>query len=291
MSTSAATKRAEPTKTLERIPMMSRQEFYSTIGSLEKPVIFVDAMKDWPSTKKWTADWFRTAHGDATVTVEWLKYTEDAQSQTGVKRAGTVRKMKLREYVDSLQEKNTPDVGYLIGKDMYAVLPELLNDLRFPDYASEKRMTEQLFFMGPPGTFTQLHLDRAHNLHAQIVGSKRWQLYSPARDAQLRPMKLDFVWSVVSQYDLAPSGGNPDVLPNNVEPDYDFVLEAGEILYIPYGWWHRVLTVDTSISTNLWWWTWSMLGRIGPVLVPSLAQSFIKGLKKKAVRRGYYGES
>ncbi|RKH35022.1 cupin-like domain-containing protein [Corallococcus praedator] len=287
MSTSAAMKRPEP-QAPERIPMMSRQEFYASIGGLDKPVIFVDAMKDWPSTAKWTFDYFRDAHGDKEVTVEWLKYAHG--DKTSVKRTGTVKKVKLREYVDALKARNEPEVGYLIGKDMYAVLPELLADLRFPNYASQKRLTEQLFFMGPKGSFTQLHLDRAHNLHAQIVGSKQWQLYSPARDAQLRPRKLDFVWSVVSEYDLVPGGGNPDVLPNGVAPDYDFTLEAGEILYVPYGWWHRVLTTEASISTNLWWWTYSMLGRIGPVLVPSLAKGFVKGLKKKSIRRGYYGD-
>lgn len=277
---------SSPSPESPRVPLRTSvrdpRGFDDALQSAREPIIFTDAMKDWPAAKQWTFDWFASTHGDLELPVEWLQYGSDSPDGA-VKRVGNVRTMTMRDYVQALRGPESEKLGYLIGKDLFMRVPSLRGDLRFPSHEARKGLTEQLFFMGPRGTFTQLHLDRAHNLHAVMAGRKRWQLYSPSRDRALSPAKLDHVWSVVSRYDLVPHGGKPESLPGNVVPDYDFVLEAGEILFLPYGWWHRVLTVEPAIATNYWWWTWTMLARIGPHLMPSLAMSALGRLRKSAV--------
>ncbi|QSQ25689.1 cupin-like domain-containing protein [Pyxidicoccus parkwayensis] len=265
-----------------RTPILGRDALYDALESSQEPLIFTDALKDWPAGQRWTFDWFASEHGDLELPVEWLQYGSDGPKEP-IKRVGTVRTMKMRDYVSALRGPDSEKLGYLIGKDLFMRVPSLRDDLRFPAYEVQRKLTEQLFFMGPRGTFTQLHLDRAHNMHAVMVGRKRWQLYAPTRDRELAPAKLDHVWSVVSRHDLVPHGGNPEALPGNRVPDFDFVLEAGEILFLPYGWWHRVLTVEPAIATNYWWWTWSMLARIGPHLMPSLAMSAVSRMRRSAV--------
>lgn len=276
-------------KSPERLPSLSREAFYETVGRREQPVILTQAMEDWPARGKWSFDWFATEHGDVTAPVEWLQYTQAPGGR--VERVGKVQRMTLREYIQQLRGPASHEAGYLIGKDLLLSLPALREDLQFPEYEAVSRLTEQLFFMGPAGSFTQLHLDRAHNLHAVLAGRKRWQLYPPSMDAQLKPAALDHPWSVVSEYDLAPTYGRPEQLPNGLAPAYDFVLEAGEILFLPYGWWHRVLTLENAIATNLWWWTWSMLSRLGPVLIPSIAMSAVSKMRRQAREKRYYRES
>ncbi|NVJ05764.1 cupin-like domain-containing protein [Myxococcus sp. AM001] len=278
MSTATAQKGAAPLVP-ERMPLDNRRAFYERIEANNKPVILTDAMKGWPAAERWTFDYFATKYRDVSVPVEWLQY--NAKDTGGVERVGRVRKMSMQEYVDTLKAKGDETPGYLIGNDLFRTLPELHKDVRFDEYAVQRKLTEQLFFMGPRGTFTQLHLDRAHNLHAVMVGRKQWQLYSPRRDAELRPAKLSHPWSVVSTHDLTPHGGKSDQLPGGLAPDYDFVLEAGEILYLPYGWWHRVYTVEDAIATNYWWWTWSMLAKLGPKLIPSIALSAAGRIRKQ----------
>jgi hypothetical protein len=184
--------------------------------------------------------------------------------------------MRLGDYVDALiRDDGSLDGGYLIGRDLLQLVPALRGDARFPDVQLSERLTERLFFMGPRGAFTQLHYDRALNLHAMIAGRKRWQLYGPDHGDRLRPARYESTWSVLSQHDLAPEGGTPEQLPGGVRPDYDFVLEAGEVLYVPYGWWHRVDTLAPSIATNFWWWSWPLLLEHGPGLVGTIARNAV----------------
>lgn len=280
MSTATAPRDSVTPLVPERMPLDNRRAFYEGLEANNKPIIFTNAMKGWPAAERWSFDWFTQQYGDVSVPVEWLRY--NARPAGDVERVGRVRKMTMKDYVASLKVKDGEETpGYLIGNDLFRTLPALHRDVRFDEYAVQRRLTEQLFFMGPRGTFTQLHFDRAHNLHAVMVGRKQWQLYSPARDEELRPAKLSHPWSVMSAHDLTPHGGRPDQLPAGKLPDYDFVLEAGEILYLPYGWWHRVYTVEDAIATNYWWWTWSMLARIGPRLIPSIAVSAVKKMRKQ----------
>ncbi|NMO22180.1 cupin-like domain-containing protein [Pyxidicoccus fallax] len=281
MSTATAQRLQQAPLVPERMPVDNRPGFFAALEADDKPVILTGAMRDWPAERQWTFDWFAREYGDVSAPVEWLQYGRRASG--GVERVGRVRNMTIRDYVALLKSSESAEAGYLIGKDLFQLQPRLRGDVKFSEYAVERRLTEQLFFMGPRGTFTQLHMDRAHNLHAVMVGRKQWQLYAPSREAELDPMNLDHVWSVVSGHDLVPGGGNPDALPGGCVPDYDFVLEAGEMLYLPYGWWHRVYTVETAIATNYWWWTWPMLARIGPRLIPSLAFSVLGRMRKQSV--------
>lgn len=250
------------------------------VERLGEPVVFGSGIEHWPAREKWTFSWLRDTHGEVVAPVEWLKYHRNKEG--AVERVGKVEPMPLKKYLDMLvKDDDSLDGGYLIGRDLLVSLPELLRDTMFPKVQLSERLTERLFFMGPRGAFTQLHYDRALNLHAMLVGRKRWQLYSPARTEALRPARYESPWSVMSDHDLAPEGGLPTQQPGGVEPDYDFVLEAGEVLFVPYGWWHRVETLAPSIATNFWWWSWPLLASHGPRLAGDIAKSAVLSRLKR----------
>ncbi|WP_437757806.1 cupin-like domain-containing protein [Sorangium sp. So ce1389] len=261
--------------TIERRAARPEAEFYRDLERRGEPVVLTGAVDAWPARSKWCFDWFRATHGDVTAPVEWLKYCRSADGS--VERVGRVEMMRVRDYVDALvADDGRLAGGYLIGRDLFARLPGLLADAHFPRVEVNERLTERLIFMGPRGAFTQLHYDRAHNLHAMLVGCKRWQLYAPDRTPELHPARYEFPYSVISENDLAPRGGDPQRLPGGVKPDHDFVLEQGEVLYLPYGWWHRVETLAPSIATNLWWLSWQVLAEHGPGLVRDIAAGAVR---------------
>lgn len=54
----------------ERIPMPSREDFFSNYLSRSKPVIITGAMYNWPAVSKWTNEFFRRQYGEREVHVK-----------------------------------------------------------------------------------------------------------------------------------------------------------------------------------------------------------------------------
>lgn len=112
------------------------------------------------------------------------------------------------------------------------------------------RMGPPRFWLGPAGTVTPLHCDYDDNIFAQALGSKRIWLAPPHHDAFLYPREANPV--------LVGSPFDPE------RPDYDrfplardaaivdVVVQPGEMLYVPAGWYHQVRALSFSLSVNRW---------------------------------------
>lgn len=107
-------------------------------------------------------------------------------------------------------------------------------------------------WIGPRGTFTPLHHDLTNNLLIQLVGRKRLLLVSPAATPFLANERHVFseVHDLESEAHLARHPQARGVIRHEV------VLEPGDALFIPVGWWHQVSSLDFSVMytcTNFRW--------------------------------------
>ncbi|CAJ0627751.1 16441_t:CDS:2 [Entrophospora sp. SA101] len=106
-------------------------------------------------------------------------------------------------------------------------------------------------WFGPKGTISPMHTDPYHNLLAQVVGKKYIRLYSPEETTNLYPFEQDGFLGNTSQVDVEV----PDLerFSRFASAKYqECILEPGELLYIPPGWWHYVKSLTISFSVSFW---------------------------------------
>ena len=122
-----------------------------------------------------------------------------------------------------------------------------------------------LLRIGVPGTFTQGHIDSKDNFAYQILGDKRWTVFSPQDYEYLYYTKTkgSLEWSAVLN-----SLKEPDLekfpLYAKANP-ITFVLHAGDVLYLPCGrcgWTHFVVNTIPALMINTW--------RYGPAAITEL---------------------
>src|SRR5450830_1009635 len=152
--------------------------------------------------------------------------------------------MSLLAYLELVAD-NTQDLPPYLGN---LELRELNGLCHWPAYF--KKMGPPRFWLGPSGTVTPLHCDYDDNIFAQIWGSKRIFLSPPHHDEFLYPREANAI--------LFGSPFDPEA------PDYEkfplarqaamieCTMQAGELLYVPAGWYHQVRALTFSLSANRW---------------------------------------
>jgi lysine-specific demethylase 8 len=122
-----------------------------------------------------------------------------------------------------------------------------------PSYVPEDAsgVTRNLWF-GPAGTISPLHFDRSHNLLHQHYGRKHIVIVHPSEFRLDTAGAKNSASPHVSSLDLVDANLNID-LPLLDAPNFDAILEPGDILLLPALWWHNVVSLEASISVNYWW--------------------------------------
>ncbi|OTA63773.1 Clavaminate synthase-like protein [Hypoxylon sp. EC38] len=174
-------------------------------------------------------------------------------------------------------------IAYLAQHPLFTQLPALRNDILIPDYCytappphptdpsmDQPELDEPLLnaWFGPPGTITPLHTDPYHNILTQVVGRKYLRLYSPLVTERMRARGKEngvemgntslMDVGVIEGWDAIPDDEESkpteeDLASFREVPFLDCILEPGDALYIPIGWWHYVRGLSVSFSVSFWW--------------------------------------
>lgn len=242
---------------IERIYQPTREVFQRNFLSPRRPVIITGAMNGWNALSLWTADYLNAVVGNTQVDIS-ISQNRIFSGNLENGFTNLRQQMKFIEFIKLLQkDKLTDNYYYLQQQSISTDLPELIQDIKFPEYFDKKLLVEQTIWIGSDGNISPLHYDAMDNLFAQVSGRKRFLLFDPQQTSSLYPFSAHSKIPHLSQINV----DNPDFekFPNFQKARYsECIIEAGEILFIPVFWWHQVYSLENpnnelNISVNFWY--------------------------------------
>ncbi len=250
------------------LPRINSQSFIQN-NKINKniPYVLTGIVQQWPAMKKWSMNYLKEHYGQLEVTVRDNR-KNDYNSKDVIKIIPR-KKMLFSDYIDDVILNESPDLyHYYMNECDPSYFPGLCDDFSIPEFINSKDHIKG-FWLSRKNAYTRLHYDLGHNFLAQIVGQKKFILYSPNL-SNLYP----YPTNGASQVDIE----NPDYVKF---PNFRYAqpvicnLKAGEILYIPSCWWHQVYSEDNiNISINFFWkpsWSYT-LTHLPPLLRPKIIQ-------------------
>ncbi|MEM8694740.1 MAG: cupin-like domain-containing protein [Pseudomonadota bacterium] len=225
------------------------EDFLTRYYAGHRPVLLRGMIDHWPAMGKWTLDYFEELFGEQDISVQWgregnpeYERYKDAHRRV-IPFADVAARLRTGEpsndyYVTASNEENL---------DLLEPLWDDMGDL--PGILEARDGNRGFFWLGPAGTITPFHHDLTNNLLVQIRGRKRVKLVAAHDTGLMRNDRHCF-----SQWtgDDLPAGEARKNKPRVME----VVLDEGEALFLPVGWWHHVEALDMTIGasfTNFVW--------------------------------------
>ncbi|PLY39732.1 transcription factor [Janthinobacterium sp. ROICE36] len=152
--------------------------------------------------------------------------------------------MSMGQYLDLVAEGKYALPPYLGNLE----LRELNRLCHWPTYFD--KMGPPRFWVGPAGTVTPLHCDYDDNIFAQVWGRKRIFLSPPHHDAFLYPREAN---AILFGSPFDPEAPDFQRFPLARQANMiECLVEPGDMLYVPAGWYHQVRALTFSLSSNRW---------------------------------------
>lgn len=225
---------------IERRPTPSAEEFFARYFEANRPCVLPEFTRGWPA-RSWTPERLAERFGDEEIEV--VRGRNAFPDDYDRRSAQLAVRMPFAEYVALVRAESPTNDLYSVAnnKNMErAAFAALLDDVVVDEAWFDRRLLAggTSFWLGPAGTVTPFHHDTTNILFCQLYGRKELVLASP-----LEPSLLDAARGFYSTL-----RGDAEPFPAR---RHTVVLEPGDALFLPAGWWHEVRSLDVSISFSL----------------------------------------
>lgn len=240
---------------------LSVEAIAEAVRNLDAPVVFAGAVADWPLVRQPSTD----------ALIDYLKGFDAGKPALVFRQAaGGDGRFFYGEGADgfNFQRAEAPLSAALErlrvlakgGSDERVYIQSAPLDLYFPGLADANPLPG---VTAPPRAWignravTQTHFDLYDNLVCMVAGTKRFILFPPGQTKNLYIGPLEHTVS-----------GVPTSMANIDAPDFKRFprlrealasgliaeLKPGDVLLVPYMWWHQVMSDDAfNMQVNCWW--------------------------------------
>ena len=237
----------EHIKEIEKCSGLSNKEFYDKYVKNSIPVVLKDK-PNWSAFEKFTPEFFKTNYGHLTRTVNGKTYSLNeiidlCQASTPEKLSPYPNIFNMRVDFPELIPHVQPELEYGKKNRLFSkLLPHL--------FLKRIENQHQLFFGGNGNSFPNVHIDEfwVHTQLTQIIGKKEFILFAPDQSQYMYPDK---------------ESGRRSQVKNIHQPDLEnfplfknakalrVIVNPGESIFIPSGWWHTTYIHDFNLSFSL----------------------------------------
>lgn len=231
--------------TFEQIePQQFRDEFYMP----QKPVVIRSLAKEWPAYKKWNWDYFKKLVGDKRV---GLYNNVKSDAYTPINTADDYK--TFGDYIDMISRG--PAGWRIFLFNIFDHAPQLVQDFTWPEHLMKGFVKKYpMLFVGGATSITHMHfdIDLSNILHTQFAGRKRVLLF-PFEEQHKLYRKPFEVLSLADFSNYYQDGKvNYERFPAlKLARGYEVVLEHGDTLFMPAGYWHHMEYLDSGFAMSL----------------------------------------
>ncbi|XVE96224.1 hypothetical protein REPUB_Repub02eG0203300 [Reevesia pubescens] len=218
---------------------ISVEDFVMNFEKPNKPVLLEGCMDNWGALRKWDRDYLVNLCSDVQFSV------------------GPV-KMRLEDYFSYSDQVKEERPLYLFDPKFAEKIPTLGSEYEVPVYFREDlfsvlgngRPDYRWIIIGPAGSGSSFHIDpnSTSAWKAVIRGSKKWVLFPPdvvppgvhpSPDGAEVACPVSIIEWFMNFYGATKSWKKRPI---------ECICKAGEVIYVPNGWWHLVINLEESIA-------------------------------------------
>lgn len=226
---------------IEKRSGLNRETFATEYLHPHQPVVFTDLMDNWTAKTNWTIDKLKKNYGHLEIPVVSPNYSKPGKGYMEPEMY-----MSLGEYLTLLERGPMPYRIFLWN--IFKHVPKMCEDFQIPTIMDGFFKDFPMMFFGGKGAITPMHydIDMSHVFLNQIHGRKRVVMFSPEQSAFLYHLP----YSVASYVDI----NKPDYekYPALTKAHgWETILEPGETIFMPSGYWHYIEYTDGGYSIAL----------------------------------------
>ncbi|KAK1271661.1 hypothetical protein QJS04_geneDACA007493 [Acorus gramineus] len=267
-------------------------DFPSSVEPKNVPTVFHGAVKDWIAISKWDPhnggldylqDRVRSATVEAMLSRTPPVFYGDLRSHERVplpfstfvsfcknvlQNVASDASTSGRQETDAMDSDDKCSVLEVPLNGVYLAQVPILNmenkersplevlkdDIQMPMFLDRRPLASINLWMNSVRSRSSTHYDPHHNILCIVAGCKQVVLWPPSASPLLYPMAIYGEASNHSAVDIAkPDFSAHPRAKHFMDHSQRVVLNAGDALFIPEGWFHQVDSDDLTIAVNFWW--------------------------------------